>query len=67
MIQSLQQVADQMAIAGGIPCNVDPLLYSVMKAHCGKLFSYEISLGNILTVPRVYKRIRVYTLEVPYT
>lgn len=32
------QIADQMAIAAGIPCNVDPLLYNVVKAqnHCGK-------------------------------
>lgn len=26
-----------MAIAGGIPCDVDPLLYNVMKSHCGKI------------------------------
>jgi hypothetical protein len=26
-----------MAIAGGIPCDVDPLLYNVMKNHCGKM------------------------------
>ena len=27
-----------MAIAAGIPCNVDPLLYNIVKAqnHCGK-------------------------------
>ena len=32
------QVADQMAIAGGISCDVDPLLFNVMKLqnHCGR-------------------------------
>ena len=29
-------MADQMAIAAGIPCDVDPLLVNVMKTHCGK-------------------------------
>lgn len=31
-------IADQMAIAGGIPCNVDPLLYNIIKTqkHCDK-------------------------------
>ena len=30
------QVADQMAIAAGVRCDVDPLLANVMKTHCGK-------------------------------
>ena len=30
------QTADQMAIAAGIQCDVDPLLQAAMKAHCGK-------------------------------
>lgn len=34
--QSSLQMADQMAIAAGIPCDVDPLLVNVMKTHCGK-------------------------------
>jgi len=29
-------MADQMAIAAGIPCDVDPLLVNVMKTHCDK-------------------------------
>ncbi|XP_064384719.1 nck-associated protein 1 homolog [Halichondria panicea] len=29
-------VADQMAIAAGVPCDVDPLLYSALRSQCDK-------------------------------
>ena len=35
-----------MAIAGGIPCDVDPLLYNVMKTHCGKVMMINQRVGQ---------------------
>ena len=40
-----------MAIAGGIPCNVDPLLYNVMKSHCGKVLECLMFVGCFFTCP----------------
>ena len=37
-----------MAIAGGIPCDVDPLLYNVMKTHCGKTIVISMRLQIII-------------------
>jgi NCK-associated protein 1 len=31
------RIADPMATAAGIECDVDPLLFNVMKAHCGEI------------------------------
>ena len=36
LLDKFSHIADPMASAAGIPCDVDPLLYTAMKAHVGK-------------------------------
>ena len=36
LTDSESRIADAMATAAGIECDVDPLLLNVMKSHCGQ-------------------------------